>query len=261
MGHVVLLLALGTFAGVLAGFLGIGGGTVMVPAMVALGFPAAQAVGTSTLAVFIIALGGSLQNWRMGFLKVKNALLLGLPSVVTAFGGSALASEVPEYLLLGLFGLFLLVNIYLVGVKRRVVAQATLPQATVTPPTMPPLLARGLIGGTAGFLAGLFGIGGGVVLVPMQIVLLRETIKTAIQTSLGAIVITALSACGWHTLQGNVVPLTGVLLGLGGLVGVQGSTRYLPRLPDRLVTLMFRGLLAFFSLFFFYRAWGSFTAP
>jgi uncharacterized membrane protein YfcA len=211
----------------------------------------------------------------MGFLKVNNVLMLGLPSVVTAFLGTTLASYSPEYVLLGIFGLFLLTNIYLIGIKKRVVAQATLQGsdipnqansfATLTPPPttsqpMNPVLARMLIGGIAGFLAGLFGVGGGVVMVPLQILLLRENIKAAIQTSLGAIVITALSACGWHTLQGNVVGLTGILLGLGGLVGVQGSTRYLPKLPDAIVTLMFRGLLAFFALFFFYRAWGSFTA-
>ncbi|MFH7244613.1 MAG: sulfite exporter TauE/SafE family protein [Spirulina sp.] len=275
MGDVILLLAVGIFAGVLAGFLGIGGGTVMVPVMVALGLSAVQAVGTSTLAILIISLGGSLQNWRMGFLNLNNVLLLGLPSVVTAFVGTALASHIPEYVLLGIFGLFLLINLYLIGIKKRVVAQATRqgvhsaddPNPTVTPaatstasPPMNPVLARMLIGGIAGFLAGLFGVGGGVVMVPLQILLLRENIKAAIQTSLGAIVITALSASGWHTLQGNVVGLTGVLLGLGGLVGVQGSTRYLPKLPDPIVTLMFRALLAFFALFFFYRAWTSFVA-
>lgn len=268
VGEIGLLLAVGILAGVLAGFLGIGGGTVMVPAMVALGLSGVEAVGTSTLAILIISLGGSLQNWRMGFLKLNNVLLLGLPSVVTAFLGTALASYIPEYVLLGIFGLFLLINIYLIGVKKQVVAQAKLSTAETAdeplaplppgPKPMNPTLARTLIGGTAGFLAGLFGVGGGVVMVPLQILLLRETIKTAIQTSLGAIVITALSAAGWHSLQGNVVPLTGVLLGLGGLAGVQVSTRYLPKLPDAIVTLMFRALLAFFALFFFYRAWGSF---
>lgn len=275
MGSVGVLLVVGTFAGVLAGFLGIGGGTVMVPAMVALGLSGVEAVGTSTLAILIISLGGSLQNWRMGFLNIQNVLMLGLPSVVTAFVGTALASYSPEYLLLQIFGLFLLVNIYLIGLKKRVVAQASLPatQAADDPDATPfspqlaspdqqinPALARILIGGTAGFLAGLFGVGGGVVMVPLQILLLRETIKVAIQTSLGAVVITALSACGWHILQGNVVPLTGALLGLGGLVGVQGSTRYLPKLPDPSVTLMFRALLALFSLFFFYRSWTSLAA-
>ncbi|NJL47257.1 MAG: sulfite exporter TauE/SafE family protein [Leptolyngbyaceae cyanobacterium SM2_5_2] len=267
MGDVLVLLAVGVFAGVLAGFLGIGGGTVMVPVMVALGLSGVQAVGTSTLAILVISLGGSLQNWRMGFLNLKNVLMLGLPSVVTAFVGTALASFFPEYVLLGSFGAFLLINIYLIGVKKRVVAQASAQTSSVNPavaerdrPPMSPTLARTVIGGTAGFLAGLFGVGGGVVMVPLQILLLQEDIKTAIQTSLGAIVITALSAFGWHSLQGNVQGLTGLLLGIGGLAGVQVSTRYLPRLPDRVVTIMFRTLLALFSVFFFYRAWTGFSA-
>ena len=124
---------------------------------------------------------------------------------------------------------------------------------------MNPLLARTVIGGTAGFLAGLFGVGGGVVMVPLQILLLGENIKTAIQTSLGAIVITALSACTWHTLNNNVQFATGIILGIGGLIGVQASTRYLPKLSDRLVTFMFRMLLALLSIFFFYKAWGIYN--
>jgi hypothetical protein len=263
----LILLAVGVFAGVLAGFLGIGGGTVMVPVMVALGLSGVEAVGTSTLAILVISLGGSLQNWRMGFLNLKNVLLLGLPSVITAYVGTALASFFPEYMLLGMFGIFLLVNIYLMGVKKRVVAQASLQTSQAEPvlaesahPPISPTLARTIIGGTAGFLAGLFGIGGGIVMVPLQILLLKENIKTAIQTSLGAIVITALSAFGWHTLQGNVQGLVGLLLGIGGLIGVQVSTRYLPRLPERVVTLMFKALLVLFAIFFFYRAWTSFSA-
>lgn len=266
MADVFILVVVGLLAGVLAGFLGIGGGTIMVPVMVALGLSGVEAVGTSTLAIVLIALVGSVQNWRMGFLDLKNVLLLGLPALATAFVGTKLASLFPEYLLLGAFGLFLLVNIYLIGVKKQVIAQAKQQEqrsagssADQAELPLPPAVSRLLIGGTAGFLAGLFGIGGGVVMVPLQILLLKEDIKTAIQTSLGAIVITALSACAWHALDGNVRVVTGVILGLGGLVGVQVSTRYLPKLSDRLVTFMFRLLLALMSLFFFYKAWGSYS--
>lgn len=268
MNNYLILIVVGLLAGVLAGFLGIGGGTVMVPVMVALGLSGVQAVGTSTLAILVIALAGSVQNWRMGYLNLNNVLLLGLPAVVTSFLGTALANYFPEYVLLAAFGLFLLFNIYLIGVKKRVVSHAKQPPHSDEPASskveeslpMNPLLARGVIGGTAGFLAGLFGVGGGVVMVPLQILLLKEDIKTAIQTSLGAIVITGLSACVWHSLNNNVLFITGIILGVGGLVGVQISTRFLPKLPDRLVTFMFRMLLALLSIYFFYKAWSGYTA-
>jgi uncharacterized membrane protein YfcA len=268
VGNSLILIVVGLLAGVLAGFLGIGGGTVMVPVMVALGLTGVQAVGTSALAIVVISLAGSVQNWRMGYLNLNNVLLLGLPAVVTSFLGTALANYFPEYVLLAAFGLFLLFNIYLIGIKKQVVSRAKQQQdgANAMAPNadedlpMNPLLARGIIGGTAGFLAGLFGVGGGVVMVPLQILLLKEDIKTAIQTSLGAIVITGLSACVWHSLNNNVQFVTGLILGIGGLVGVQVSTRFLPKLPDKLVSFMFRLLLALLSVYFFYKAWSSYGA-
>jgi hypothetical protein len=266
VNNYLILIVFGLLAGVLAGFLGIGGGTIMVPVMVALGLTGVQAVGTSALAIVVISLAGSVQNWRMGYLNINNVLLLGLPAVVTSFLGTALANYFPEYVLLAAFGLFLTFNIYLIGVKKRVVSGAKQQQDNAdtdvpsAEPDLPmnPLLARGIIGGTAGFLAGLFGVGGGVVMVPLQILLLREEIKTAIQTSLGAIVITGLSACVWHSLNNNVQFTTGLILGIGGLVGVQISTRFLPKLPDKLVTFMFRLLLALLSVYFFYKSWSSY---
>ncbi|WP_035994287.1 sulfite exporter TauE/SafE family protein [Leptolyngbya sp. KIOST-1] len=272
MSDILILSLVGIAAGILGGILGIGGGTIMVPVMVALGLPGVEAVGTSTLAILVISLVGSLQNWRMGFLKLKNLLLLGLPAVLTAFVGTRLATAFPEYVLLAVFGLFLLLNIYLVNLKKQIVARAKQREVLAqqglgqdTPPAkeIDPVLARTGIGGVAGFLAGLFGVGGGVVMVPLQILLLHEDIKTAIQTSLGAIVITGLSAFTWHSLAGNVQTLTGVILGLGGVVGVQLGTRALPRLPDRIVTFLFCLLLALLSVYFFYKAWGSYlgTAP
>jgi len=262
---VFVLLGAGVFAGILAGFLGIGGGTILVPIMVALGVPAVQAVATSSLAIVVTSLSGSLQNWRMGYLNLPRVCWLGLPAVVTAWAGQALANWFPEYGLLAVFGLFLLVNIYLVGLRKQVVATSVPqgPAVTVSDQSAPgrgntwyshPSVSRLLIGGLAGFLAGLFGVGGGVVMVPLQVVWLGEPIKLAVQTSLGAIVIIALAACGWHANSGNVQFATGLMLGLGGLVGAQVSTRFLPRLPDRIVSLMFRSLLGLMAMYFFWKA-------
>ncbi|MFE4105505.1 sulfite exporter TauE/SafE family protein [Almyronema epifaneia] len=273
MGESSLILGLGGLvSGILAGFLGIGGGTVLVPLMVAVGFTPLQAVATSSLSILITSLTGSWQNWRMGYLSPRRVLLLGFPAVVTAQLGALVASGIPAHILLLAFGCLLILNVYLVGVRKRVTAQKSLQEAqTVDRPEaintdtseaalpLNPLLARLITGGTAGFLAGLFGIGGGVIMVPLQILLLGETIKMAVRTSLGVIVITAISACIGHALQGNVLFRPGLLLGLGGLVGVQISTRFLPRLSDKVVSWLFRTMLGILAFYIFWQAWQTYA--
>lgn len=272
------LTAAGLLSGILAGFLGIGGGVLLVPIMVRLGFAPVEAVATSSLAIVVTAISGSFQNWRMGYLDPKKVVLLGLPALITAQLGVVLADMFSPHWLLAGFGLLLLSNVYLVGMRKRVVAQKarqedpdaavfneaspeemTAALTTASPAPMNPLMARLITGGTAGFLAGLFGVGGGVIMVPLQILLMGEKIKLAVQTSLGVIMITAISACVGHAVKGNVRFEAGLLLGLGGLIGVQVSTRFLPKLSDRVVSFLFRAMLVVLSAYIFWQAWQSYT--
>ncbi|MCM1982562.1 sulfite exporter TauE/SafE family protein [Lyngbya confervoides] len=242
----------GILAGFLAGFLGIGGGTILVPLLVALGRSPIQAVGTSTLAIAITALSGTLQNWRMGVLQPWAVMALGLPALGAAQCGVYLAGLFSEAGLLVGFGLLLLLNLYLFQLRRRAIARGS-----SSPPHRPlqsPMLARIGTGGLAGLLAGLFGVGGGIILVPLQILLLGDALKVAIQTSLGVIVLTALSACIGHAVHGNVLFAPGIILGLGGWLGAQVSTRWLPKLPDHLVGLAFRSLLVLLAIYTFWQA-------
>ncbi|WP_008314181.1 sulfite exporter TauE/SafE family protein [Leptolyngbya sp. PCC 6406] len=254
------LLVSGLLAGVLAGLLGIGGGTVLVPILVTLGYEPIQAVATSSLAIIITSASGSFQNWRMGYLNFQQVALLGLPAIVTAQFGVLIADYLPARWLLVAFALLLLLNIYLVGVRKRLALQALTataaePSAPMNPVKMNPTVAGLLTGGTAGLLAGIFGIGGGVIMVPLQMLLLGEPIKRAIQTSLGVIVITAIAATTGHALRGNVVWPAGIVLGLGGLISAQLSTRTLPKLPDPVVTLLFRSLLMVLVVYVLWQAW------
>jgi hypothetical protein len=283
VSELLILGAAGLFAGILAGFLGIGGGTVIVPLLVALNYAPVQAVATSGLSIVITAISGSIQNWRMGYLSLSQVAGIGFPAVITAQIGAYLAGIFPPYLLLLTFGLLLWLNIYLIEVRKSLTAkqkaeaeqgllggqagQGKNPQLPITNYQLPknsnilfhPTFAKIATGSAAGLLAGLFGVGGGVIMVPLQILLLGESIKTAIQTSLGVIVITAISATAGHAARGNVLWVVGLILGGGGLLGVQVSTRFLPRLPDRIVSLAFRSLLAVLSIYVFWQAWQKFS--
>ncbi|BAZ42293.1 hypothetical protein NIES4101_82610 [Calothrix sp. NIES-4101] len=252
----LLLLIGGLLSGILAGFLGIGGGTILVPIQVALGYPPIQAVATSSLAIVITAISGSIQNWRMGYLSFQRVMSLGFPAVITAQLGVEIAAIIPAHVLLITFGLLLLFNIYLVELRKRIANAQN--QEQNSSEQFNPVLARIFTGGAAGVLAGLFGVGGGVIMVPLQILLLGETIKVAIQTSLGVIIITAISATIGHAAKGNILWMEGIILGLGGLVGAQISTRFLPKLPDHVVSIAFRSLLAILSVYIFWQAWQKF---
>ena len=80
---ILLLTSLGIVAGLLSGLLGIGGGLILVPLLIALGHSPLLAVSTSSAAIVLTAASGTLENWRQGRLTGRSVLGLALPSLVT----------------------------------------------------------------------------------------------------------------------------------------------------------------------------------
>ena len=235
--------------------MGIGGGTVLVPILVALGYTPIQSVATSSLAILITSISGSIQNWRMGAFDRQRVIYLGIPAAIAAQIGVSLAKIFPPYLLLAAFAFVLITNIYLLEIRQRLTEN----YPDIDRQNINRTIARLLTGSAGGLLAGLFGLGGGVIMVPLQIWLLKEPIKVAIQTSLGVIVITAISATSGHALSSNVLFMEGIILGIGGAIAAQISTRILPKLPDRIVSLVFRTFLGVLSIYIFWQAWRSYS--
>jgi uncharacterized membrane protein YfcA len=112
-------------------------------------------------------------------------------------------------------------------------------------PAMPPgrTLALAVTGTAAGVFSGLFGVGGGVVIVPLLVLWLGFDVRTATGTSLAAIVVIAGSAALVQALYGNVHAGDGVLVGLPAVGGVLAGTALQQRLPRRAVSLGFSAFL------------------
>jgi hypothetical protein len=101
----------------------------------------------------------------------------------------------------------------------------------------------GLVGTAAGFFSGLFGVGGGIVIVPPLVLWLGYEEREATGTSLAAITIIAAVAAGVQGLYGNVRVGDGLLVGLPAVVGVIGGTALQQRIPQRTLSLLFALLL------------------
>ncbi len=92
----------------------------------------------------------------------------------------------------------------------------------------------------AGAFSGLFGIGGGTLIVPLLVLWLGYGEREATGTSLAAIGVIATLAALAHALYGNVDPLKGLMLGLPAVGGVLAGTALQQRIPERAVS----GILA-----------------
>jgi len=100
-----------------------------------------------------------------------------------------------------------------------------------------------LIGLAAGFFSALFGVGGGIVIVPLLLLVARWEIRSATATSLAAIGITATAGVITYVAHGEVRPVYAALVGIPAAAGAAGGTALQQRLPVRTLSFLFAALL------------------
>jgi uncharacterized membrane protein YfcA len=100
-----------------------------------------------------------------------------------------------------------------------------------------------LIGLAAGFFSALFGVGGGIVIVPLLLLVCRWELRSATATSLAAIGITATAGTIVYLVHGEVRPVYAALVGVPAAVGALGGTTLQQRLPVRTLSFLFAALL------------------
>jgi uncharacterized protein len=101
-----------------------------------------------------------------------------------------------------------------------------------------------LIGLVAGFFSALFGVGGGIIVVPLLILLARFAERTAMATSLAAIGLIALVGSATYAWHGEIRPAHAALLGIPAALGAIGGAALQQRLGNRALGLAFAALLA-----------------
>lgn len=247
MFDLLQLLPLGIIVGLVAALLGIGGGLLYVPALTLVGATAIQATATSLLAISLGAISSSFQNWRSKDLDTKLVILLGIPAMLSVGIGVAIANRIPGNYLLFSFAAMQIFAIFLIHWRRKLVKSNS--KNTTNSHQSVSLPKATSIGFLAGILSGLLGVGGGIIMVPLQKAFLGESIKAAIRNSLGAIVLISTVGVTQQAFAGNVLWLPGLLLGVGSAIGGYLGARLLPKIPEKWVQYLFTGLLISLSIY------------
>lgn len=196
---IISLLLIGAFAGVFAGLLGIGGGFLMVPLqfqlLTSLGLPPGLSIkiatATSLATIIPTALSGAYGHYKNKTSKHRLGLKLGLFGLIGSILGAYTAIKISGELLTQLLAILLLIiSIYMITNTQKRIQKPTTTTSSDETNIYPPYFI--IIGLITGFLSGLLGIGGGIIIIPLLIYILGLSTKEAIGTSLFFIPITAL---------------------------------------------------------------------
>ncbi len=233
----LMVVAIGLASGFLAGLFGVGGGILMVPALVlVLGVEQRLAHGTSLTAIIPMALVG-VTGYALGdSVDWLAAALLTLGAAGGAVIGTAALHRLPERTLRLAFAAFLILTAVRMffevggpaGDLRLGVAGAAV------------LVVVGLVSGIS---AGLFGVGGGLIMVPAMVLLLSLSDALAKGTSLAVIVPTALIGTYRNVRAKNADLRLAALLGVSGMVTAFAASRWSVTMDPQLSRVLFACLM------------------
>jgi uncharacterized membrane protein YfcA len=268
--NIIVLLSLGLGVGILSGMFGVGGGFLMTPILIFLGIPPAVAVSTQANQIVASSVSGALAHWRRRTLDIKMGLVLLLGgvfgsvvgvqlfSILQASGQIDLAIALCYVGFLGVIGMLMLVES--INALRRRNAQSgpprtrrrkrrlidRLPLKTRFPISglymsiIPPIA----IGFLVGALAALMGVGGGFIMVPAMIYVLRMPTNVVIGTSLFQILFVTALTTVLQAVQNQTVDIVlAALLIVGGVVGAQFGAQLGQRIRAEELRIALAGLV------------------
>ncbi len=246
--NLFFLVGIGGAVGFLSGLFGVGGGFLLTPLLIFSGVPSSVAVASVTGQVVAASTSGALSYYRRGQIDLHMALYLVLSGVLGAFGGVAtfqvlraagqldLVISLGFLILLGFVGTLMLVEAARAIMKRRagIVVREKLPNQHNWFHGLPwrvrfkksrlyisviPVLGLGV---AIGFVGSLLGIGGGFILVPALVYILRMPGNMVIGTSLLQVVAMMAATTILHAVSSQSVDiLLAFCLMVGGTVGAQ----------------------------------------
>lgn len=208
--RLAIYVGIGAVAGVLSGLFGIGGGVLIIPALVMLlQFPQKVASGTSLLAVAPISLGGMISYAVRGQIDWPVALALAIGAVLGGLIGSWLLVKLPSIVVTWIF------LVVLVGVAIRMFFEDPA-RGVARDTTWLDLAIMVMFGVFVGVLAGLVGLGGGIIIVPALIVFWGFGDVIAKGISLVALVPNAITSSVLNLRRGNADLWAGLTIGVIG---------------------------------------------
>ena len=268
--NIMLLFGLGGVVGFLSGLFGVGGGFLMTPLLIMAGIPSTVAAASDSNQIVAASTSGTYAHWRLGNVDFKMGIILIVGGVIggtlgvylikalRALGNADFVIKVTYVVMLGVIGGYMFVE-SLQSLRRKPVES----KRTATEPakvslynrlvqalpyqmkfdksgvTLSPLMPL-ILGVFVGILAAIMGVGGGFIMVPVMVYMLRMPMHVVVGTSLVQILFTCINVTIMQSVSNHTVDMIlAIILLLGSTLGAQFGVRLSRRLKaDQLKILL-----------------------
>ncbi|HBF58116.1 MULTISPECIES: sulfite exporter TauE/SafE family protein [unclassified Exiguobacterium] len=225
---------LGATIGILSGFFGIGGGIILTPLLLILGYEASTAIVLSLLLTLGSTMTGTLSHLRLKTFRFRDAGVIGLTGII----GSMLITPVVFWLerhagadvVLSSLYIVLLLGFSIQFLRPRSKERSSFPVHDAS------VVKLAIIGLAAGILSSLMGVSGGFLLTPLLIGWVRFPLKQAIGTSIASATLIVLGGVTSYVASGTSAPLLlGIALIIGAFIGSPLGASLLQRFNETFV--------------------------
>ena len=239
------LIPLGFAAGILGSMIGLGGGIIVVPVLTFLGFPPTVAASNSLFAALSNATASTISYSKQKRIEYYLGLKLGLLSIPGTVLGAIISTDVAPDIFKILFGFVLIASAAYIFLRKKIETK----EKTISKQMIVFAIGASFF---AGIISSFFGIGGGIIFVPLMVVGMGMAMKKAAPTSQMILLFASLSGVIVHSLLGHPDFLQAGMLSvgsfIGGLVGARLSIDIKERYLQILVAVVI--LIASAKLFF-----------
>ncbi|MBM7570017.1 sulfite exporter TauE/SafE family protein [Aquibacillus albus] len=240
-------LPLGVVIGIMSGFFGVGGGFLLTPVLLLIGFAPVAAITMSLLYTIGTSVSGAWAHFKLGNIYWKAVLALSLSGVV----GTQIARPVVMWLEKNGFDETVIPLLYLVLLAYFAIAMFTnkkIQKEASTSPSRWKFLFIGLVGG---FTSATLGVGGGFIMVPLLITIAKIQPRSAVGTSLISITFIVIAGFLSYAFSTTIDLLLASYLIIGALIGTQLGPRFTKLYSNKHIQLFLGGLyiVTFISVF------------
>lgn len=250
MMYHLLIIGVGLIAGMFGVLAGLGGGAIIVPCLTLIpyfGISMHEAIAASIVGVLITSLGGSSRYIDEGFTDIKLGMVLALGTASGAIVGSLVSRKLDDTVLGVIFSLVLIYVSYEMIKNRPKKDTGTIDNYKHYP-------AGFVLTGISGILAGMLGVGGGAINVPVMHLVMDVPMKITTATSNFMIGATASAAVFVYLLKGSIDFSIAAPVGLGVFIGAKAGSALLKHINTIALKRIFTVIIIIIAVEMFYNA-------